>query len=170
MYAAELNNDNEVIRVIVAPSVDWCVEHLGGTWVETADPYSDEPQTIRYCGPGWGHDERFPEWFAPQWQQPSGSFDDEGNPVAPEGFVEGALVFHAGRIWRSTTPGNVWEPGVSGWHDSPDEGVQQWVQPTGAHDSYAAGATVTHNGSVWTNTHGDGNVWEPGVYGWTVVT
>lgn len=45
-----------------------------------------------------------------------------------------------------------------------------WVQPTGSHDAYAAGARVTHNGKVWENTHGDGNVWEPGVFGWSEVT
>lgn len=42
-----------------------------------------------------------------------------------------------------------------------------WVQPTGAHDAYAAGAQVTHNGRLWENSHGDGNIWEPGVFGWT---
>jgi len=41
----------------------------------------------------------------------------------------------------------------------------EWVQPTGAHDAYAIGAKVTHNGSKWESTV-DNNVWEPGVYGW----
>lgn len=44
-----------------------------------------------------------------------------------------------------------------------------WVQPTGVHDAYAAGAKVSHNGKRWTSDV-DGNVWEPGVYGWTEVT
>lgn len=47
-------------------------------------------------------------------------------------------------------------------------GAQPWVQPTGAHDAYAAGSSVTHNGETWVNTHGDGNVWEPGVFGWAI--
>jgi len=48
-----------------------------------------------------------------------------------------------------------------------------WIQPTGAQDSYPAldvrgnTAKVTHNGSTWTNTHGNGNSWAPGVFGWT---
>ena len=29
---------------------------------------------------------------------------------------------------------------------------------------------LIHNGTHWVNTHGDGNVWEPGVFGWSVVT
>ena len=41
----------------------------------------------------------------------------------------------------------------------------EWVQPTGAHDAYPLGATVTHNGKVWENLT-PANVWEPGVSGW----
>lgn len=40
-----------------------------------------------------------------------------------------------------------------------------WIQPTGSTDAYPMGAKVSHNGSHWTSTV-DGNVWEPGVYGW----
>lgn len=43
----------------------------------------------------------------------------------------------------------------------------EWVQPTGAHDAYMKGAKVAHNGRRWTSDV-DGNVWEPGVYGWTI--
>ena len=42
----------------------------------------------------------------------------------------------------------------------------EWIQPTGAHDAYAQGAKVTHNGKKWTSDV-NANVWEPGVYGWT---
>lgn len=41
----------------------------------------------------------------------------------------------------------------------------EWVQPTGSHDAYAKGGKVSHNGQHWTSDV-DGNVWEPGVYGW----
>lgn len=47
--------------------------------------------------------------------------------------------------------------------------VPDWVQPEGAHDAYPAEAKVNNNGKTWNNTHGDGNVWEPGVYGWEEV-
>lgn len=50
--------------------------------------------------------------------------------------------------------------------DSPAEEWPAWRQPLGEADAYPAGARVTHNGRHWINTHGDGNVWEPGVYGW----
>lgn len=47
-----------------------------------------------------------------------------------------------------------------------------WVQPLGAHDAYAIGAIVTHNGATWESIV-DANVWEPGTVGtgslWTKV-
>lgn len=55
---------------------------------------------------------------------------------------------------------------------TPNDTPPDWVQPAGAQDAYPAqdvfgGPTVVvHNGSEWENTHGDGNVWEPGVFGW----
>lgn len=47
--------------------------------------------------------------------------------------------------------------------------VAPWVQPLGAQDAYRLGERVTHNGQTWENTGSDANVWEPGVFGWTVV-
>lgn len=44
----------------------------------------------------------------------------------------------------------------------------EWVQPTGAQDAYDFGAKVSHLGKHWVSNAG-GNVWEPGVYGWTEV-
>lgn len=52
------------------------------------------------------------------------------------------------------------------WKRVYEEEWPEWVQPTGAHDAYAAGAKVTHGGKRWTSDV-DSNVWEPGVYGWT---
>lgn len=45
---------------------------------------------------------------------------------------------------------------------------QAWTQPTGAHDAYALGATVTHNGKTWESLT-PANVWAPGVSGWREV-
>ena len=50
----------------------------------------------------------------------------------------------------------------------PDENViPEWEQPDST-NPYKAGDKVTHNGKTYiSNT--DGNVWEPGVYGWDEV-
>lgn len=52
---------------------------------------------------------------------------------------------------------------------NPADEYPEWVPPIGAHDAYLAGAKVTHSGQRWVNAHGDGNIWEPGVFGWEVV-
>ena len=66
-----------------------------------------------------------------------------------------------------------WTPdvAVSVWVKIDDPSIEwpEWKQPTGAHDAYKNGAKVSHNGKHWINTYGDGNSWEPGVYGWDLV-
>lgn len=48
-----------------------------------------------------------------------------------------------------------------------DSGISVWTQPLGATDAYNKGDEVSHNGQIWVSDV-DGNVWEPGVYGWTI--
>lgn len=48
----------------------------------------------------------------------------------------------------------------------PAEEWPEWSQPIGAHDAYSAGDKVSHGGAHWVSS-ADGNVWAPGVYGWT---
>lgn len=64
-----------------------------------------------------------------------------------------------------------WTPDVSAslWSvaGDPTEEWPEWAQPIGAHDAYALGDKVSHGGQRWVSTV-DGNVWEPGVYGWEV--
>ena len=49
--------------------------------------------------------------------------------------------------------------------DEPGEEWPEWRQPTGAQDAYPSGYKVSHNDQHWISNV-DGNVWEPGVYGW----
>lgn len=49
---------------------------------------------------------------------------------------------------------------------NPLEEFPEWMPPIGAHDAYAQGAKAAHGGKKWVSDV-DGNVWEPGVYGWT---
>lgn len=104
--------------------------------------------------------------------------DDWTQPVgAHDAYREGAVVSHGGKTWVSTTPANVWEPGVSGWREQAtvdpetgDETIPNWVQPTGGHDAYKKGDQVTYQGDVWESLI-DGNSWSPTDYpqGWTRV-
>lgn len=58
--------------------------------------------------------------------------------------------------------------GTGGGAEVPSEEYPEWVQPTGAHDAYAQGAKVSHNGKKWTSDI-PANVYEPGVFGWIEV-
>lgn len=48
-----------------------------------------------------------------------------------------------------------------------DSAIPAWEQPEST-NPYSKGDKVTHNGKTWISDI-DGNVWEPGVYGWTEV-
>ena len=48
------------------------------------------------------------------------------------------------------------------------ETIPEWEQPDST-NPYAKGDKVTHNGKTWISDI-DGNVWEPGVYGWSEVS
>ena len=45
--------------------------------------------------------------------------------------------------------------------------IPEWEQPDST-NPYAKGDKVSHNGKTWVSDI-DGNVWEPGVYGWSEV-
>lgn len=94
------------------------------------------------------------------------------------------VAYTEGQIRRDPLDGNLYRvnkgqghTSQQGWNPSltpalwskvgdPAEEWPAWSQPLGAHDAYNAGDKVSHNGKHWTSDT-DGNVWEPGVYGWT---
>lgn len=73
------------------------------------------------------------------------------------------------RVVQDHTSQSDWTPDVTPalYTDvaDPTEEWPEWRQPTGAQDAYNEGDKVRHNEKRWiSNT--DGNVWEPGVFGW----
>ena len=88
-------------------------------------------------------------------------------------YTAGYKVQRDGKLWRclqAHTSQTGWEPenAPSLWAKVliPDETViPEWEQPDST-NAYAKGDKVTHNGKTWVSDV-DGNVWEPGVYGWT---
>ena len=96
--------------------------------------------------------------------------------VYPADYKIGNLRRYNGRLYKCIgghTSQADWAPdvAVSLWAPTSDPAEEwpEWSQPVGAHDSYNIGDKVTHNEKKWTSTC-DGNVWEPGVYGWEEVT
>lgn len=90
------------------------------------------------------------------------------------GYVTGQRVLHGGvlyKVLQDHTSQDDWTPdaAVSLFAKVliPDETViPEWVQPNST-NPYRKGDKVTHNGKTWTSDI-DGNVWEPGVYGWYI--
>lgn len=172
-YFAELDADSTVVRVVVCSDPVWLESRLGGTWVETADPYV-EPGEVAYCGPGFGYDPDWPVRFARPWAEPQPVQDPEEGDDPWTWYHVGDVVSHGGVLWVSTMDENVWEPGLSAWRRTPTApGVPPvWTEPTGAHDAWQVGEHVTHDDAIWVCVEGDSegnNVWEPGVFGWEIV-
>lgn len=105
----------------------------------------------------------------PVWAQPSGAHD---------AYNTGDVVNYNGTLYESLVDGNVWAPDVyeAAWKKVQDGGdagggdIQEWVQPSGAHDAYKKGDLVRYNGKVYRSKI-DGNTWAPDAYpdGWEVV-
>lgn len=133
--------------------VEWRSRHPVNTW-EPADP--GVPNT-------WSRADG-------TYVTPAGWEYQPGEEVTEDGGVTWFRVTQTTSFAPSASPSQyVQIDGPGGEPLQPSTEPQPWVQPTGAHDAYAAGAVVTHNGSTWENTHGDGNSWEPGVFGWSVI-
>lgn len=85
-----------------------------------------------------------------------------GDRVSYEGQLYKCLTAH--------TSQSTWTPDASPslWVRVDDPSIEwpEWVQPSGSTDAYPLGAKVSHNNKHWISDV-DGNVWEPGVYGWT---
>lgn len=88
-------------------------------------------------------------------------------------YAVGARINYGGLLYKCAqahTSQADWTPDATPalWVrvDDPGEDWPEWRQPAGAHDAYEKGYKVSHNGKHWISDV-DGNVWEPGVYGWT---
>ena len=93
----------------------------------------------------------------------------------PVSYKTGDIRRYSGKLYRCVqdhTSQEDWTPedAASLWAGvaDPAEEWPAWSQPIGAHDAYSAGDKVSHQNKHWISS-ADGNVWEPGVYGWTEV-
>lgn len=104
----------------------------------------------------------------------AGEHADLFSPWAcPVSYEAGNIRSYGGALYRCVqahTSQEDWTPDTAAslWTmiADPSEEWPQWRQPIGAHDAYSAGDKVSHSEKHWTSDL-DGNVWEPGQYGWT---
>lgn len=101
--------------------------------------------------------ELFPEWSAT-------AHYDVDNRVRYDGTLYRCLQMHdAQEGWTPTSAVSLWAKVLI-----PDpEVIPEWEQPEST-NPYMKGDKVKHNGKTWVSDI-DGNVWEPGVYGWSEV-
>ena len=88
-----------------------------------------------------------------------------GDRVMYGGTLYKCLQAHSSQsTWTPTDAPSLWAKVLI---PTPGE-IPDWEQPSST-NPYAKGDKVKHNGKIWISNL-DGNVWEPGVYGWTEVT
>ena len=102
--------------------------------------------------------ELFPEWNAT-------AHYDVDQRVRYGGVLYRCLQSHDAQDgWNPADAPSLWAKVLI-----PDpEVIPEWEQPDST-NPYHKGDKVKHNGKTWVSDI-DGNVWEPGVYGWSEVT
>ena len=108
------------------------------------------------------------------FKQPLAIFDEwSADGVA---YIKDDIRRFGGKLYRCVQPHTsqaTWTPSAAAslWTEisDPTEEWPEWIQPTGAHNAYAQGAKVSHNGKHWISDVA-GNGWEPGVSQWTEAT
>lgn len=85
-YFAQINEENIVQRVLVADSLEWCVQNLGGDWIETFEEganfaskghtYHHDKNNFSAPKPykSWILDEKL-EWKSPVKHPEDGAYD-----------------------------------------------------------------------------------------------
>lgn len=88
-----------------------------------------------------------------------------GDRVLYNGVLYKCITAHTSQAsWTPTDAPSLWTKVLI---PTPSE-IPEWEQPSST-NLYAKGDKVKHNGKTWVSDV-DGNVWEPGVYGWTEVS
>lgn len=88
-----------------------------------------------------------------------------GDRILYEGTLYKCLQSHTAQAdWIPTNASSLWARVLI---PDPDV-IPEWVQPDST-NPYSKGDKVKHNGKTWVSDI-DGNIWEPGVYGWSEVT
>lgn len=186
MFAASLGEDDALMIASVYP--DWDGNnrpYKTGAWVKYGEDAMGDARLYQVLQDHTSQSQWTPDTATSLYKRVGVSADGTPKWVQPVGatdaYNKGDVVEHNGAKWVSDIDANVWEPGVYGWTkqgnpqptepDTPTDNIKEFVQPTGAHDSYAKGDKVRFNGKVYESLI-DNNAYSPSDYpaGWKEIT
>lgn len=186
MFAASLGEEDALIIASVYPEWDGNSKaYKTGEWVKYGEDAMGDARLYQVLQDHTSQPQWTPDTATSLYKRVGVSADGTPKWVQPVGatdaYNKGDVVEHNGAKWVSDIDANVWEPGVYGWTkqggtqpaepDTPTDNIKDFVQPTGAHDTYAKGDKVRFNGKVYESLI-DNNAYSPSAYpaGWKEIT
>lgn len=189
MFAASLGEDDALIIASVYPEWDGNSKaYKTGEWVKYGEDAMGDARLYQVLQDHTSQPQWTPDTATSLYKRVGVSADGTPKWVQPVGatdaYNKGDVVEHNGAKWVSDIDANVWEPGVYGWAKQgnpqptepetptpPTDNIKEFVQPTGAHDSYAKGDKVRFNGKIYESLI-DNNAYSPSAYpaGWKEIT
>lgn len=199
MFAASLGEDDALIIASVYPEWDGnSKSYKTGEWVKYGEDAMSDARLYQVLQDHTSQPQWTPDTATSLYKRVGVSADGTPKWVQPVGatdaYAKGNIVEYNGKKYISTIDANVWAPDVYGWEvyteggstggevvdpqptepetpDTPTDNIKDFVQPTGAHDTYAKGAKVRFNGKVYESVI-DNNAYSPSAYpaGWKEIT
>lgn len=179
-----------IIRPWIAGTVEEPIEYkLNDLRTENGAPYKCTSPHTHYGEEGWN-----PENGTSLWRRYHGTTSSTAWEFTSDGanpYLKGEYCIENDMIYKCLIDNTVYAPSIlpSNWEkfiegneestpeiEEPEteveepntETVSPWKQPDGT-NPYKEGDKVTYNSKIWISTT-NGNVWEPGIYGWEEVT
>ena len=188
MFAASLVEEDALIIASVYPEWDGNRKsYKTGEWVKYGEDVMGDARLYQVLQDHTSQPQWTPDTATSLYKRVGVSADGTPKWVQPVGatdaYAKGDIVEYNGKKYISTIDANVWAPDVYGWEvytdggstdpvepsepETPTTNINDFVQPTGAHDAYAKGDKVRFNGKVYESLI-DNNAYSPSAYpaGW----
>ena len=168
-----------IIRPWIAGTVEEPIEYkLNDLRTENGAPYKcTSPHTHR-GEEGWDPKNGTALWRRYHGTTPNTAWEFTSDGANP--YLKGEYCIENDMIYKCLIDNTVYAPSIlpSNWEkfennvelENKEEDsttineILPWKQPEST-NPYKKDAKVSHNGKIWISTT-DGNIWEPGVYGW----
>ena len=168
-----------IIRPWIAGTVEEPIEYkLNDLRTENGAPYKCTSPHIHHGEEGWN-----PENGTSLWRRYHGTTSSTAWEFTSDGanpYLKGEYCIENDMIYKCLIDNTVYAPSIlpSNWEkfennvelENKEEDsttineILPWKQPEST-NPYKKDAKVSHNGKIWISTT-DGNIWEPGIYGW----